>query len=85
MPAEVWWKETRGSQNSVPPVPVANSLDEASQGPTGNQPRTDFLGGAVAKNPPANVGAADSILGHGTGIPHATRQPGLCTTNRRPE
>lgn len=85
MPAEVWWKGTRGSQNRVPPVLVANSLDEASHGPTGNQPRMDFLGGAVAKNPPANVGAAGLILGHGTGIPHATRQPGLCTTNGRPE
>ena len=46
---------------------VANSPDEASHSPTGNQPLRDFLSGAVAKNPPANVGDTGSILGHGTG------------------
>ena len=32
---------------------------------------TDFLGGPVVKNPPTNVGEADSIPGWGTKIPRA--------------
>lgn len=46
---------------------VANSPDEASHGPIVNQPLRDFLGGAVAKIPPASAGDSGSILGHGTG------------------
>ena len=37
---------------------------------SGNSSR-DFPGGPVVMNPPSNAGAAGSILGWGTKIPHA--------------
>ena len=44
---------------------------------------SDFPGGTVVKNPPANAGDTGSVPGLGK-IPHAVEQLSLCTTTAEP-